>query len=94
MAGAAAGLALPPLPATAQNAATPARGGTLNYLIDPEPSTLNCFNTTEGPAIQASSKVLEGLLTYDYDLNPQPRLATSWTVSEDGLEYRFTCAGM
>jgi peptide/nickel transport system substrate-binding protein len=68
---------------------TPRHGGTLNYLIHPEPTTLVCFNTTEGPAIQASAKVVEGLLTYDFDLNPQPQLATAWAVSEDGLEYRF-----
>jgi peptide/nickel transport system substrate-binding protein len=88
--GATAGLALPGYRTAAQTPPRPVHGGTLNYLIAPEPSTLNCFNTTEGPAIQASTKVLEGLLTYDYDLNPQPALATAWTVSEDGLEYRFT----
>jgi peptide/nickel transport system substrate-binding protein len=30
------------------------------------------------------------LLTYDFDLTPRPLLATAWSVSEDGLEYRFT----
>ncbi len=88
LAGAAGMLAAPSL-AKAQAAGEPQRGRSLNFLIYPEPSTLNCFTTTEGPAIQASSKVLEGLLTYDFDLNPQPQLATSWAVSEDGLEYRF-----
>jgi peptide/nickel transport system substrate-binding protein len=48
--GATAGLALPGRRTAAQAAGTPVRGGTLNYLIAPEPSTLNCFNTTEGPA--------------------------------------------
>ncbi|MGL4286434.1 MAG: ABC transporter substrate-binding protein [Phreatobacter sp.] len=70
-------------------AETPRRGGTLNFVIHPEPTTLACFNTTEGPAIQASTKVHEGLLTYDFDLNPQPQLATSWSVSEDALTYEF-----
>lgn len=67
----------------------PTRGGRLSFVIHPEPTTLVCFNTTEGPAIQASTKVVEGLLTYDFDLNPKPQLATAWTVSEDGLQYRF-----
>jgi peptide/nickel transport system substrate-binding protein len=70
-------------------AESPRHGGTLNYLIHPEPTTLVCFNTTEGPAIQASTKAVEGLLTYDYDLNPHPQLATAWSICEDGLEYRF-----
>jgi peptide/nickel transport system substrate-binding protein len=69
---------------------TPRRGGTLRFVINPEPSTLNNFNTTEGPAIQASTKVHEGLLSYDFELKPRPQLATAWTVSPDGLEYRFT----
>jgi peptide/nickel transport system substrate-binding protein len=69
--------------------AEPRRGGRLNYVIRPEPTTLVCFNTTEGPAIQASPKVVEGLLTYDFDLNPKPQLATSLSISEDGLQYRF-----
>ena len=67
----------------------PRHGGRLSFVIQPEPTTLVCFNTTEGPAIQASSKVVEGLLTYDFELNPRPQLATSWAVSEDGLQYRF-----
>jgi peptide/nickel transport system substrate-binding protein len=68
---------------------TPQRGGTLSFVIHPEPTTLSSFNTTEGPAIQASTKVHEGLLTYDFELNPQPQLATSWSVSEDSLNYAF-----
>ncbi|MGY3581726.1 peptide/nickel transport system substrate-binding protein [Bradyrhizobium sp. USDA 4341] len=67
----------------------PRAGGRLSFVIHPEPTTLVCFNTTEGPAIQASTKVVEGLLAYDFDLNPKPQLATAWSVSEDGLQYRF-----
>ncbi len=47
--------------------AEPRRGGGLNYVIHPEPPTLVCVNATEGPAIQASTKVVEGLLAYDFD---------------------------
>ncbi|WP_247302823.1 MULTISPECIES: hypothetical protein [unclassified Bradyrhizobium] len=73
--------------ATRAQEEAPRPGGRLSFVIHPEPTTLVCFNTTEGPAIQASTKVVEGLLTYDFDLNPKPQLATAWSVSEDGLQY-------
>lgn len=89
--GASAGvLLLPPAPSLGQGTEEgPRQGGRLSFVIQPEPTTLVCFNTTEGPAIQASTKAVEGLLTYDFDLNPMPQLATSWSISEDGLQYRF-----
>ena len=31
----------------------------------------------------------EGLLEYDYDINPRPALATEWTISPDGKSYTF-----
>ncbi|PTQ99088.1 peptide/nickel transport system substrate-binding protein [Paraburkholderia sp. GV068] len=68
----------------------PRRGGTLNMLINPEPPVLVSIFQTTGPALVASSKVLEGLLAYDFDLRPKPQLATAWTVSRDGLQYSFT----
>ena len=90
LAASAGGVLLPRSGARAQAADdTPRHGGRLSFVIHPEPTTLVCFNTTEGPAIQASSKVVEGLLSYDFELNPKPQLATSWSVSEDGLQYRF-----
>src|SRR5690349_14475174 len=70
--------------------ATPRRGGTLNMLINPEPPVLVSIFQTTGPALVASSKVLEGLLAYDFDLKPKPQLATAWNVSPDGLKYTFT----
>jgi peptide/nickel transport system substrate-binding protein len=33
---------------------------------------------------QVSSKVLEGLVSFDLNLQPVPALATSWQQSEDG----------
>ncbi|GJD48346.1 hypothetical protein OPKNFCMD_1064 [Methylobacterium crusticola] len=86
---AAGGLA-PARPGPARAAGAPRRGGILNVVIHPEPTTLVCFNTTEGPAIQASTKVHEGLLTYGFDLTPRPQLATAWEVSGDGLAYRLS----
>ncbi|MFP4905734.1 ABC transporter substrate-binding protein, partial [Paraburkholderia sp. BR14261] len=87
--GAAAAAAGLPVLARAQDAIARKRGGTLNVLINPEPPVLVSIFQTTGPALAASSKVLEGLLAYDFDLKPQPQLATAWSVSPDGLRYTF-----
>ncbi|MBW9107054.1 ABC transporter substrate-binding protein [Paraburkholderia phenoliruptrix] len=76
--------------AQAAGASVARRGGTLNMLINPEPPVLVSIFQTTGPALVASSKVLEGLLAYDFDMRPKPQLATAWTVSPDGLKYSFT----
>ncbi|MDR6494651.1 hypothetical protein J2797_004559 [Paraburkholderia terricola] len=59
-------------------------------LINPAPPVLVSIFRTTDPALVASSKVLEGLLAYDFDLRPKPQLATAWTVNPDGLKYTFT----
>lgn len=67
----------------------PQRGGTLNFLVDPEPPVLLAIAHTAGPTTKVTAKTNEGLLAYDFDLNPKPQLATSWEVSADGLTYTF-----
>ena len=67
----------------------PVRGGTLNFVVDPEPPTLVDLTNTAVPTLKVSTKVTEGLLTYDFALHPGPQLATSWSVSADGLQYTF-----
>lgn len=74
---------------TASAADTPTRGGTLTYAVDPEPPTLVDLTNTAVPTLKVSAKVTEGLLTYDFALHPGPQLATSWSVSADGLQYTF-----
>ncbi|MDB5850206.1 MAG: transporter substrate-binding protein [Rhodoferax sp.] len=69
--------------------AQPKAGGTLNWVINPVPSVLVPLTTTAGGSADIGPKVVEGLLTYDYDLKPKPLLATAWSVSKDGLQYRF-----
>jgi len=94
--GAGLGLAgltgLASLPAWAQARAdgAPTRGGTLTVLIDPEPPTLTTIAHSAGSSVLISAKTTEGLLTYGFDLAPQPQLATAWAVSADGLQYTFT----
>src|SRR3954469_22551206 len=62
------------------------RGGTLRMLIQPEPAALCTVATTAGAENRVSPKVHEGLLTYDFALNPLPQLATAWEISADGLQ--------
>ncbi len=64
-------------------------GGTLNWIIASEPALFVPLTTSAGSSCDLGPKVVEGLLTYDYQLNPKPLLATAWSVSRDGLQYRF-----
>jgi peptide/nickel transport system substrate-binding protein len=64
-------------------------GGTLVMAVNPEPSTLASYLSTSGPIGQIAPKVYEGLLEYDFSLNPKPGLARSWDVSSDGLTMTF-----
>ncbi|MCW5729671.1 MAG: ABC transporter substrate-binding protein [Alphaproteobacteria bacterium] len=65
------------------------RGGTLNVLVQPEPPTLMLGINQQGPVELVGSKIYQSLLTYDFDLKPQPGLAKSWSRSEDGMSYTF-----
>lgn len=65
------------------------RGGTLVMTIIPEPSSLISAFNTAAPLTVISPKMVEGLLSYDFDLNPRPRLATAWRVSSDGTSIEF-----
>jgi peptide/nickel transport system substrate-binding protein len=67
----------------------PRRGGTVNLLIDPEPSTLVALTDSADPTMAVSAKVTEGLLSYDFNLNPQPQLATAWEASSDATTFAF-----
>ena len=65
------------------------RGGTLTVVLSNEPTALVSAFTVLTSALSVSAKVVEGLLEYDNDLNPQPLLATKWDVAPDGLSYAF-----
>lgn len=64
-------------------------GGTLNVILNPEPPILMLGLNQQTPTQIVGGKIYESLLTYDFDLNPQPSLAKSWEVSPDGLTYSF-----
>jgi peptide/nickel transport system substrate-binding protein len=69
--------------------AAPVRGGTATLLLSAEPPVLTTIANTAFNSVYVSPKVIEGLLTYDFELNPQPLLAKEWSVSPDGLAYTF-----
>lgn len=77
------------VPQVAAEAEEPKRGGTLNILVHPEPSTLMYGLSQRGETQVVGGKIYDGLLSYDFDLTPKPRLAESWEISPDGLSYTF-----
>ena len=76
------------VPVQAQSQTEPKYGGTLIIATGSgwETPTLN-------PALYGivgeSSKIFSSLIQHDLDLNPQPDLAESWAISEDGKTYTF-----
>ncbi len=70
--------------------AEPQHGGTLTFAANPEPPMLTSALSTAGPIQWISGKIFDGLVSYDFDLDPVPELATSWVVSEDGKTITFT----
>jgi peptide/nickel transport system substrate-binding protein len=58
---------------------------TLVIGFSPEPTTLSSASTTAGPTQAISTKIFDGLVTFDAALKPQPQLATAWETASDGL---------
>jgi len=77
--------------ALAQSGPSVARrpGGAITVRLPDEPPTLAGIANSAAGTFFVSPKVLEGLLSYDFDLKPRPQLAQSWSVSADGLQYTF-----
>jgi peptide/nickel transport system substrate-binding protein len=93
IAGSAAGIAAISLPGMALAQEQPVRGGILRVAQAAEPPMLvSAFNTSTFIGL-ISSKILEGLVEYDFQMNPKPLLAESWTVSPDGKTYTFKLRG-
>ncbi|MDW4499374.1 ABC transporter substrate-binding protein [Sulfitobacter sp. D35] len=64
-------------------------GGTLVYIVQPEPPSLASFLSTSGPIGLVAPKIYDGLLDYGPDLEILPALAESHEVSEDGKTVTF-----
>ncbi|MGG4773282.1 ABC transporter substrate-binding protein [Alcaligenaceae bacterium 429] len=75
--------------AVASHSVAQTAGGSINVILNPEPPSLIYALNQQTPTQIAAGKIYEGLLTYDFELNPQPGLAKSWEISPDGLTYTF-----
>lgn len=74
--------------ATAVPDGTP--GGTLRVGVQGDPAELDPALVILDAASLVIDMAYEGLVHADASLRPQPRLATSWTISDDGTIYTFT----
>ena len=68
---------------------TPVRGGTLTIALPNEPPHLNSAIDTTQSLKAVTGKIYSGLAKYDLNMNMQPDLAQSWTVSPDGKRITF-----
>jgi peptide/nickel transport system substrate-binding protein len=73
----------------AKPAIAPKKGGTLNTILTPEPPVLVLGVNNQGPTQLAASKLFQGLFEYSFTLEPLPKLAKSWTLSDDKKTYIF-----
>ena len=62
----------------------------LVFLNGAEPETLDPALITGQPEGRVANALFEGLLTFNEHGKPQPGMAESWELSEDGLVYTFT----
>jgi len=67
----------------------PVRGGTLSIILQPEPVTLTPATNVAQPTQVVAGNIFDGLVTYDFELNPRPHLAERWEVAPDGLAITF-----
>lgn len=66
-----------------------AQEGTLQIAVDQAPVGLDPDIVTAFSSFTVIGQIYEGLLETNADLELEPALATSWTVSDDGLHYTF-----
>ncbi|MFD1861996.1 ABC transporter substrate-binding protein [Planococcus chinensis] len=65
------------------------QGGTLVYGRGADSVGLDPINVTDGESIRVTHNIFETLLEYDQNLELQPKLATEYSSSEDGLTWTF-----
>src|SRR3546814_12013378 len=66
-----------------------AENGILNRIGQPEPPGIVTASSQRAPTQDVGGKIYQSLLTYSFDLKPQPGLAKSWEIAEDGLNTTF-----
>jgi peptide/nickel transport system substrate-binding protein len=67
----------------------PQQGGTFIIGIEGEPGSMVAHLATDTAALMVASNVLSGLIGLNFDFEPEPDLAESWGISEDGRTYTF-----
>lgn len=71
------------------SAATDKGGGSVTVAMDADLNTMDYEYATDGNSFIMQSMCVSGLTMLDKDGQPQPDLAESWDVSDDGLTYTF-----
>lgn len=66
-----------------------AQSNYLNVLLSSQITTLEPYSDTDTDSSAVRYSIYNGLLTMTQAGIPAPDLATSWAISEDGLEYEF-----
>jgi peptide/nickel transport system substrate-binding protein len=67
----------------------PVRGGTFHFARDSEPATLNPIGANDNASIFALVQIFDTLVESTHAPTPQPAIAESWKVSDDGLTWTF-----
>jgi peptide/nickel transport system substrate-binding protein len=75
--------------ATTTTSATPKRGGELKAAMQVDATSLDPHLSSSYSSSLVIEQVYSGLIQFDENMNVQPDLAESWTVSPDGLQYDF-----
>lgn len=75
--------------ATAVASPSPMSGGMLRLGVQGDPTTLDPHLTALAAAGLVIELIYEGLVEVDAALVPQPAIAGSWEISDDGLIYAF-----
>lgn len=75
--------------ASAEDATTPVKGGTLIYATDREPTCLDPHVDGDMPQVFIAQQYTDSLVSQDKQGRIGPWLAKSWTISPDGKTYTF-----
>lgn len=62
---------------------------TLNINIGSEPPTLDWSRATDSTSFTILNNIMDGLTRFSSEHKPEPALAESWEMSEDGRSYTF-----
>jgi peptide/nickel transport system substrate-binding protein len=76
-------------PGVSASGDTPKQGGDLKAAMQVDATSLDPHTSSSYSSTLVIEQVYSGLIQYDENMNIQPDLAESWTVSPDGLTYDF-----